>query len=610
MVEAIFFILFFVLSFSFSFLCFQKLLSLFYKMTIVLRLQGLDVKAGIEDIRTFFESLRIPEGGVYILGGSLKEAFIAFSTERDAQLAMRFTGKKLKGSKVTLHISNMAELEQNLESLLNKKKPSPLQVKRSLSSRDANPLMNGRNLSPQTADLPPSTMRTKDSSAANLQQPLDPNFMNEQAQSASALDSGTAFLLGICTVLRGLQASHQRTEDTDVHNRKTDITVVSDEMMAEEQSLETSPGYVRLFGLPSSTTKDDICQFFTGLAVQEAIVNVKLGLNHGCLVKFANMRDACDALLFNQHQLGNISVEVRGATEKMWMGALQDCENALNVGARVKCKRSPFRETANHKQRSPPSKRIKSGPVGHFSLNSKRPRPANDTCAFSPTKEYVVKVSKLPTTMTKTEIKELFRCTSVPHKNVLHLLDKEGNRTDTAFIIFKCTEDYDYAMALSGCHVGSAAIEVSSSSWLMMKEMMAKTHPRNQNHCLKKDKKTKQRRSTVPVYASDEPLSGNGDSAAQTCLFVRNMPADVQHSQIETFFCKSQISRDDIVLLHDIDGRGIGEAVVQFGSAESAALAKRLHGQNFLGSEVLLTLINVKQMEDILRHELCDEVEN
>lgn len=597
--------LIFVLFFSLFFFAFRN------KMTIVLRLQGLDVKAGIEDIRTFFIRLRIPEGGVYILGGSLREAFVAFSTERDAQLAMRFTGKNLKGSKVTLHVSSMTELEHKLESLLNKKKSSPHQVKRSLSSKDADLLMNGRNLSPQNADLPPSTMKPQDLSTANLQQSLDPDMTNHQSQSASALDSGTAFLLGICTVLQGLQASHQRKEDTvpEVNYIKADNIDVSQEVMAEEQNLETSPGYVRLFGLPSSTTKDDICQFFTGLAVQEAIVNVKLGLNHGCLVKFANTRDACDALLFNQHQLGNISVEVRGATEKMWTGALQDCENALTVGTRVKRKRSPFRETANQKQRSPPSQRIKSGPIGQLPLNLKRPRPDNDISARSIKKEYVVKVSNLPTTMTKTEIKELFRCTSISHKNVLHLLNKEGNRTDTAFIIFKHTEDYDYAMTLSGCHVGSAAIEVSSSSWLMMKEMMAKTHPRNQNHCLKKDKKIKQR-STVPVNAPKEPQNGNRDPAAQTCLFVRNMPADVHESQIKTFFCKYQISRDDIVLLRGRDGRSIGEAVVQFGSAESAALAQRLHGQDFLGSEVLLTLINVKQMEDILRHELCVEVEN
>ncbi|XP_074540581.1 RNA binding motif protein 12Ba [Halichoeres trimaculatus] len=581
-------------------------------MTIVLRLQGLDVKAGIEDIRTFFKRLRIPEGGVYILGGSLREAFVAFSTEKEAQLAMRFTGKNLKGSKVTLHISSMEELEHKLESLLNKKKPSPHLVKRSLSSKDANLRMNGRNLSPQTADLSPSTVMPQDLSTASLQQPLNPYTTNQQAQSASALDSGTAFLLGICTVLQGLQASNQRKEDTvpGVDYIQSENTHVSDEVMVEEQSLETSPGYVRLFGLPSTTTKDDICQFFTGLAVQEAIVNVKLGLNHGCLVKFANMQDACDALLFNQHHLGNISVEVRGATEKMWTGALQDCENALSVGTRVQSKpfRRPFRENANHKQRSPPSKRIKSGSVGPLPLNSKRPRPENGSSAFSPTKEYVVKVCNLPPTMTKTEIKELFRCTSIPHKNVLHLLDKEGNRTDTAFIIFKCTEDYDYAMTLSGCHVGSAAIEVSSSSWLLMKEMMAKTYPRNQNHCLTKDKKTKQRKNTIPVNTPDEPQSRNRDLAAQTYLFVRNMPADVHLSQIKTFFCEYQISQDDIILLCDSDGRSIGEAVVQFESAESAALAQRLHGQDFLGSEVLLTLINAKQMEDILRQELCVEV--
>ncbi|XP_041649568.1 RNA binding motif protein 12Ba [Cheilinus undulatus] len=563
-------------------------------MPIIIRLQGLDVKAGIEDIRSFFECLHIPDGGVYILGGSLREAFIAFNSERDAQLAMRQTGTFLKGSKVTLHISSMGELERNLKSLLRRKKPSPtlLTAKRKRPSRCSNPHLNGRVSSPKTADLPPT--RPLDP----RKQPLNPDCTTTlQAASTPSLDSGTAFLLGICTVLQGLQSSHVDKNETVPHvDFPMTDNIVSSDVKTHEQNLES--GYVRLFGLPSSTTKDDICQFFTGLTVQEVIVNVKLGINNGCLVKFATMQHASDALLFNQYQRGNVTVEVRGATEKMWTSALQECENSLDNGARVGHKRYPFRETPNQRRKSPSEQWIKSGPIKPLSSKAAKKVRLDNLPPRSPKIEYVVKVSNLPPTITKTEIKELFTCTTIPHKHVQHYLDPDGNRTDTAFIIFKNTADYDYAMNLNGCHVGSSAIEVTSVTKSMMKEMMAKTSHSNQKEDT--NSKTNRRGKSDPLEVPEEEPNRTPDPAAKTCLFVRNMPADVQEGQIKSLFCKYKLAKENIFLLRDKDGNGIGEAVVQFKSSKHAALAQRLHRQDFLGSTLLITPINVKQMKDIL----------
>lgn len=556
-------------------------------MTIILRLQGLDEKAGTEDIRTFFKCLHIPDGGVYIVGGSLKEAFIAFHNEKDAQLAMRYSGNVLKGSKVTLHISSMKELEHKLKSRLKRKKPSPTQ----LDGRSPEPSPE-KNLLP--LNVGPHTPDT-----ASLPELLDRDTLNIQV--SNTLDSSTAFLLGICTVLQGLQSCHQSKNNEGVPSidlPKTDNTVVSNEVRIPEQTLSSEPGYVRLFGLPASATKEVICRFFSGLKVQEAIVNVKLGLGHGCLVKFASLQEAHDALLFNKQSFGPICVEVRGATEKMWTSALQECENALDVGERVNPKQSPLKETANHEPHST-AQGIKRRSVNRLpSKSPKMPRVnSNSTTTLSPPIEYIVMVRNLPKMMTKTEIKELFGCPNIAHKNVLHLLDKEGNRTDTAFLIFNRTEDYDYATNLTGCHVGSDVIEVSSITKKIMRNMMAETHPGNLQ--IGSKKKPNRKKRSNPVKTPEEP-SINVDLAAQTCLFVRNMPEDVQKSQIKSLFSNYRVKNDSIILLVDSDGKGIGEAVVQFKSQKLASLAQRLHGQDFLGAKVLLTSINVKQMEDIL----------
>ncbi|XP_053182969.1 RNA-binding protein 12B-like [Scomber japonicus] len=579
-------------------------------MAIVLRLQGLDVKAGIEDIRKFFEYLRIPDGGVYILGGSLREAFIAFNTERDAQLAMRHTGSLLKGSKVTLHISSMTELEHKLKLLLKGKKPSPTR----LIVRRPQPFVEQTFNTDVKVKTPSPTRLIVKSPQPSFTAALPPSATSHgpitadlQTSSVGSFDSNAAFLLGVCTVLKSLQSLNEGENnevEPRVDPRLADRVVESNMVRKPEQTQTSRPGYVRLFGLPASITKEDICHFFRGLKVQETIVNVMLGLNHGCLVKFANMQDAHEALCFNQQSLGSNCVEVRGATEKMWTSALQECETAFDVE-----KKKPLSESANHRHKFISTLQIKRRSVNRFPVPSKSPKKPRTDCdsstPMSVTMEYIVMVRNIPKNMTKIEIKELFGCPNIAHKNVLHLLDREGNRTDTAFIIFNHTEDYDYAMNLNGCHVGPDAIEVSSITREKMRAMMAmvsKTYSRGLNQCLKIDAKRKLigKRKSSSVETPGGTPSTNVDPAAQTCLFVRNLPADVHKGHIKKLFHEYKLRNGNIILLHDSDGNSIGEAVVQFKSQKLATMAQELHSQDFLGSKVLLTPINVKQMEDIL----------
>ncbi|XP_037532239.1 RNA binding motif protein 12Ba [Nematolebias whitei] len=433
-------------------------------MTVILRLQGLDEKADADDIRSFFKSLHIPKGGIYIVGGSLREAFIAFNTEREAQLAMIQTGEAIKGSKVILKKSSMAQLEHRLETLIKTKKsrhtvlkPQPQSDSNSTSSHhEDNTAIPSAARSPNldTANLPHTNNQESCASTSNV-----------PASNENPIDSGTAFLLGICTVLKGLQSSQTTIPGVDFNANKRTLP---EEVETPE---ETKPGYVRLFGLPESTTKEDICQFFKGLTVQEAIVNVRLGPSRGCLVMFTKMRDAFDALHFNKRLLGSICVEVRGADEKMWLSALEECKNALEVLVRND-PRQRIKESANKDS----VLQLKRKTAKPFPLKPSK-RHKNDALSntwIPQSKEYIVMVSNLPCTMTKTEIKELFQCPNLSHTNVLHLLDQSSSRTDKAFLMFNSVEDFDYAMNLSGCHVGSDTIEVSSITRKDMTKMLSK----------------------------------------------------------------------------------------------------------------------------------------
>ncbi|XP_059194671.1 LOW QUALITY PROTEIN: RNA binding motif protein 12Bb [Centropristis striata] len=84
-------------------------------MAVVIRLQGLRVTAGSEDIRKFFTGLKIPDGGVHIIGGDREEAFIIFASDEDARRAMTRSGGYIKGSPVTLLLSSKSEMQNMLE---------------------------------------------------------------------------------------------------------------------------------------------------------------------------------------------------------------------------------------------------------------------------------------------------------------------------------------------------------------------------------------------------------------------------------------------------------------------------------------------------------------
>lgn len=84
-------------------------------MAVVIRLQGLQITAGSEDIRKFFTGLKIPDGGVHIIGGEREEAFIIFASDEDARRAMTRSGGCIQGSPVALLLSSKTEMQNVLE---------------------------------------------------------------------------------------------------------------------------------------------------------------------------------------------------------------------------------------------------------------------------------------------------------------------------------------------------------------------------------------------------------------------------------------------------------------------------------------------------------------
>ncbi|GBM41588.1 RNA-binding protein 12 [Araneus ventricosus] len=84
-------------------------------MSIIIRLQNLPWAADSGDIRRYFAGLSIPEGGVHIVGGEMGDAFIAFSTDEDARLAMEKDGGKIHEMQIKLLLSSRTEMMRVIE---------------------------------------------------------------------------------------------------------------------------------------------------------------------------------------------------------------------------------------------------------------------------------------------------------------------------------------------------------------------------------------------------------------------------------------------------------------------------------------------------------------
>ncbi|TSK20227.1 RNA-binding protein 12B [Bagarius yarrelli] len=510
-------------------------------MPVVLRLQGLTNEAEFEDIRMFFHGLPIPQGGIHIIGGEMGEAFIIFSTERAGQLAMLYSGKSLRGSTVTLYESSMAEFKHTMELELK------LRKKRNCASLESENV-------PQTGD------------AKNLWNHLLSEHQMNQDQSPSV---ATTQLANVPKSSEDRIEKSQKPHQAAPVTNQVSVAKPTKQVAEQEGRLNKvgscKPGYLRLYGLPATITKHEVCQFFKGLNVVDIIPDTLQGQDSCCLVKMASFKEAEEGLKYRCASPRDFPVEVRLAHERMWENAIKPTTNSSSCTISKQGRFSPDRRL--HRNCAP--KRASCSPEG----SAKRHRfnsPSINT-------EYCVMVRNLPTNITKSRIREFFSCYDVPNSKILHLLDKQRERTSTAFIIFAQVADYTLAMNMNGSLIGSQKIDVSSITREKMNDLLY------QNRCTESE--------------------GSQSFTSQTvlaCIYARNFPANVRKADVKNFFSKYNLKEEDVQLLKDENGNGIGEAIIHFGCEDRAKEALSLHGKRFRQEPIQLACISTKQMKDLL----------
>lgn len=458
-------------------------------MAVVIRLQGLSISAGSQDIRKFFGGLRIPDGGVHIVGGDLEEAFIIFGSDEDARIAMTKSGDYIKGSPIKLLLSSKTEMQNILE------------------RSSVNLLVDQRKISKEK------------------QRHLEIGELRSLRHSAGDDMGGR---------------SSNRPEHSPMQQRRA--TAFGNE---KRQLL--------LRGMPFAATEKDVRKFFAGLVVDEVVLlKNNRGQNNGNgLVTFASQEDASNGLKRHKQYIGTRFVEIY--TLKEWQRVFVELPVGITAsGMSERQQRSPQRP-----QEISPYGRSRS-PLVH------RPSPTSSN-------DYCVLLENLSYSTEKRDVIKFFSRARLEDDQILYLRNDGGSRTRSAFVLFKSLQDYRDALDRDNKIMINRNISVRPIS----------------------------REKMITLLEGQKPRPHNNE---KNCIHVKFSILDVRKVEIMDFFSWFDLSEKNIILLHDDEGNGIGEAVVSFQTEEEAMKASSLNGRRFLGSEVQVQLISTSEMQDLINN--------
>ncbi|XP_019483805.1 PREDICTED: RNA-binding protein 12B [Hipposideros armiger] len=332
--------------------------------------------------------------------------------------------------------------------------------------------------------------------------------------------------------------------------------------------LKAENPYLFLRGLPYLVNEDDVHVFFSGLCV-DGVIFLKHhdGRNNGdAIVKFASCIDASGGLKCHRSFMGSRFIEVMQGSEQQWIEFGGSAVEG-DIPMRIEEHSSPRGINDRHFRK-----------VSH----SKSPR---RTRSRSPLGFYV-HLKNLSLSINKRDLRNFFRDTDLTNEQI-RFLYKDERRTRYAFVMFKTLKDYNTALGLHKTVLQYRPVlvdPISRKQMLKFIECYEKKRPAS----IEKER----------LGHSSQKYSQEGYSGQKLCIYIRNFPFDVTKVEVQKFFADVSLAEDDIYLLYDDKGVGLGEALVKFKSEEQAMKAERLNRRRFLGTEVLLRLISEAQMQE------------
>ncbi|XP_007436819.1 RNA-binding protein 12B [Python bivittatus] len=608
-------------------------------MAVVIRLQGLPLVAGPADIRRFFSGLNIPDGGVHIIGGEKGEAFIIFATDEDARQAMSYSGGFIKDSRIQFFLSSKTEMQNIIE--INRKRFD--RGGRETGSRRTGSNNSGPSGVGSLSNLVAAIKKGIGKSSYDSRVPLEDEFHSSGSRNSNINISKSNFNQPrkesfksdrLYLFIRGMPYSS--TED-DVLNFFSGLQVERI-LMLKTNGQNNGDGVVKFATLSDAMKGLQRDRNYMGARFIEVRPS-----NEGAWIKYGGRIDEkIDHSFHFEHNLnkGNYSSSreyskrepsylpsrkrsrsrtpprrvMSHAHSRSPSWRIMERSYSRSPSRRIMARaysRSPRRVMAHTGSRSPPRrvmarngsrsprrvtacmhsnspKRITA------STHSRSPRRvkthsrspfSGSTQSHSPqSKEYCIHVKNLSAAVEKRDLQVFFEEPTLMNKDITFLKSHDNEaRSKDAVITFRSERAYTSALSYHKLDLFGRQVYIFPVSKRTVLELIGssevKRSPERHHHV--KDKNNQ-----------------DGYSGSKTCVYVRNFPFDVTNVEVQKFFAGFNIDDNDIYLLFDDKGVGLGEALVKFRTEDQARKAESLNRRRFLGTEVLLRCIPEEQMQE------------
>lgn len=596
-----------------------------FSMAVVIRLQGLPITAGSEDIRKFFTGLKIPDGGVHIIGGVREEAFIIFASDEDARRAMTRSGGCIQGTPIALLLSSKSEMQTFLErSTRNVEVPPERRY-------EENARHGRRSVDPEVGKRP--GMRMGYTPPQQQQKPADDmcvflrgmpfsvtegeveNFFSGLSiheiillRNARGQQNGSGFVQ-FATREDALEALKRDREYIGSRYIEVSSTTADDWYRAtgkvpmavdrdshsdrdrsplrnqRNQQHQDHGGSASPLGQRSVVPDDDeYCVLLENLAYTAEKEDIK-NLFHN-----ANLAD--DQIL---HLMGSDGKRTRSSF--VLFKSLRDYCEALSNEKRLFLNRMVYtRPISREKMIALLESQNKNEMPGSSDRFQQRP-PAYSTGAYE-TEKICVFAQNLPMDVRKVEIVDFFLGFNITEDKVTVLRDSRGAGIGKALIVFRSEVEAMSALSLNGRRVLGSEVMLKCISRSQMQQLGVE-RPKQQE-LLPREEPYPGRKSGYNVsdaqdqfqrnwdcnvsekrsYDSQERGHGDFGTSRQrfdgpTCVQIANLPSQINDDEIYDFCYGYRIIPGSVSLQFDHKGRSRGSATALFESREEALTAIR-----------------------------------
>lgn len=333
------------------------------------------------------------------------------------------------------------------------------------------------------------------------------------------------------------------------------------------------PSFLYIHGMSQKITKVELREFFKGFTVEDVIfLKFVSGVRNGnALIKFKGTNEASEGLKLDGVFLGGSPVALRLSDEDEWDKNGGDS----NV---------PKRERSPPPRRSPPRRAMRRSPRRSPPRRRRRTRsrsPRRERRRSPYIREFYVHLINVSYRAEKADIKKFFFDLDMDDSHITFLLDKDGKRTREAFAMFTTQKDYKRALNLNLDSFKGHTINILPISKKGMLELIDRRKSGGSGG-----------RSSRKSESSQEH---------RKFVFLRNFAANITKADVVAFFKDFPLKEDDVTLLIDDKGVGLGEALAKFADEKEASKAEKLNHEKYQDTEILLSRISQEQMKALTK---------